>query len=553
MEELCEDLEMDYTSIRIKNYKLFDDVVLSDLKRVNIIIGKNNSGKSSLIDAVAAAYDCKQYSIIQNNVSGISVGTNVTRKMVESVFNGRDHIGHVYAYNYIQNAVGREIIVALSPNGNILKTELDSEDPIINELRNYWSPGLQVIESGIWEKSFRRMRADRDIVPETAALREVSETGKGSTNLVRKVLTEDKYKEDIIEKKLLEDLNEIFYPDGEFETIRIQQIDSRDGGTWEIFLQEKGQSRIPLSNMGSGLKTILLILLNIIVIPALSKGKKYAYAFEEIENNLHPALQRRIFEYLYKFAVSNDTVIFITTHSHVAINCFYDKEQASIYHIEKIKGKASLYRIETYLDKAEILSDLDVRASDLLQSNGIIWVEGPSDRVYIKRWLELFTNNEFVEGQHYQFAYYGGRILSHYTLGENDKLINILKTNRNAAIIIDSDKKNKQAHINATKKRIVEEFQSMNSFSWITKGKEIENYIPPESIEELTGKKIKRRCGQYDIFPNFIVKYYPSFNQSKVSFANEVVSHMKKPDCEKMYDLQEMIIKLYKCIEGWNA
>ena len=44
-----------------------------------------------------------------------------------------------------------------------------------------------------------------------------------------------------------------------------------------------------------------------------------------------------------------------------------------------------------------MLNDLDVRASDLLQSNGIIWVEGPSDRIYIKRWNYQTGAAEFME------------------------------------------------------------------------------------------------------------------------------------------------------------
>ena len=33
---------------------------------------------------------------------------------------------------------------------------------------------------------------------------------------------------------------------------------------------------------------------------------------------------------------------------------------------------------------AEISSELGYRASDLVQSNAVIWVEGPSDRIYVR-------------------------------------------------------------------------------------------------------------------------------------------------------------------------
>lgn len=92
-------------------------------------------------------------------------------------------------------------------------------------------------------------------------------------------------------------------------------------------------SRCPLSRMGSGLKTIILVLLNLLVISELDeyKDKKMVYGFEELENNLHPAMQRKLFEYIYEFAEKNDVQVFITTHSHVAINAFYDKDDAGYF------------------------------------------------------------------------------------------------------------------------------------------------------------------------------------------------------------------------------
>lgn len=54
----------------------------------------------------------------------------------------------------------------------------------------------------------------------------------------------------------------------------------------------------------------------------------------------------------------------------------------------------------------EIKSRIGVKASDLLQSNCVIWVEGPSDRIYIKKWIELFDGHNLEEGLDYQFIYY---------------------------------------------------------------------------------------------------------------------------------------------------
>lgn len=296
------------------------------------------------------------------------------------------------------------------------------------------------------------------------------------------------------------------------------------------------------------------MLLNLIVIPKLAKNssKRYVYGFEELENNLHPAMQRKVFEYLYDFATKNDVTIFLTTHSHVAINCFYDKSDASMFHIVKNQGKAEVKRIESYLDKAEILADLDVKASDILQANGIIWVEGPSDRIYIKRWLEIFTDNQFKEGQHYQFLYYGGRLLSQYALQEQTELISILTTNRNAVIVIDSDKRNQQASINSTKKRIVEEFDTLQMFCWVTKGKEIENYLTAASISERFEKNIKQ-CGKYALFPDYINRYYKGFTGKKVQFASEMVPFITEENTRGHFDVEEKIKKLYSQIATWNG
>lgn len=39
-------------AIHIQNFRLFKDFQLHDLARVNLVVGKNNAGKSSLLEAL---------------------------------------------------------------------------------------------------------------------------------------------------------------------------------------------------------------------------------------------------------------------------------------------------------------------------------------------------------------------------------------------------------------------------------------------------------------------------------------------------------------------
>ncbi len=303
------------------------------------------------------------------------------------------------------------------------------------------------------------------------------------------------------------------------------------------------------------MKTIILVLINLLVIPHTKdyKNQKIIYAFEELENNLHPALQRRVFDYLYNYSIQNEGMIFLTTHSHVAINGYYNKEHAQIYHVIKKDGISSLHKIDDYFAKSSLLNDLDVKASDLLQSNGIIWVEGPSDRLYIKKWLEIFDDGSLQEGRNYQILYYGGRLLFHYSADEEQaELLNVLITNRNAAIVIDSDKCSINDCINDTKNRIREEFNKYQAFCWITQGREIENYIPYTAIEQTYDKQLDRQCQQYESFPEYIKTVRSNFCNEKVMFAQKVCKFISLQNSSNILDLKVQMKKLIETIKKWN-
>lgn len=541
-------------NIRFKGYKAFpkdEYAEINNISRINVIIGKNNCGKTSLLEIAEKVFDIETKLRVGFDIEEIQLDMPFDNNMINHVFSsGLSGIGSWNRTSLSEYTKDKLFPVNIKAGNNL---ELVAKN--FPNLGGHINSANTVISDRRKEYKFRKITAERNIYPELESEQlTLGSEGNGASNIIATFLNDSNYDETIIEKTLLNSLNSIMKPEAEFENIRVQQVTYNGRKLWEVFLQEKGQQRIPLSKTGSGLKTVVLVLLNLLVIPHINdyKGKKIVYGFEELENNLHPALQRRLFEYIHQVAVENDTIVFLTTHSHIAINTFFDKDNASIYHVIKENGEAQIKCIESYIDKAEILDDLDVKASDILQSNGIIWVEGPSDRIYIKRWLELFTPNEYEENKHYQFLYYGGRLLSQYSAKEETDLINIIITNRNAAIIMDSDKRYRSAPINTTKKRIISEFDTLGMFYWVTKGKEIENYLPKQAVEKMLDIKIKKACGQYQLFPDFIGKHYKNFANKKVPFANGIKEFITNENSIKTLDLKQQIEKLYKEIQKWN-
>ena len=553
--------------LRFKWYKSFTQeyVEILEFEKINVFIGKNNSGKSSCLDIIKDIIDPNELDknpFLKNGLE-IQLVHALSEEEIRYVFSENTFGGGIPTENHYmfgKNYIGKKMNFRISVEKDYRTRERDFQYQYVEnknvfeaEYNNYWNQFGERMRSLWKEYEFRRLDAERNIVPEVESNDEnINLNGEGASNLIRKIINYSEYDENIVQEELLTALNAIIYPETTYENIKIQQIDDGEELKWEIFLQEKGK-RYALSKMGSGLKTIILVLANLLIIPKLKayKDKKIIYAFEELENNLHPALQRKLFEYIYKYAQDNDIMIFLTTHSHVAINTFCDKEGTQIFHVEKQDGVSKMHKIDDYISKTTLLNDLDVRASEILQSNGIVWVEGPSDRVYIKRGLKVFGDDEIEEGRDYQFLYYGGRLLSHYTAEQDcEDLISILLTNRNAAIVIDSDKRKNNSKINETKKRVKNEFEKYGAFCWITKGKEIENYLEKEAIEEAFGKKIGKQCEQYQLFPEYIEPICSTFK--KVEFAQKVVPYVIQERASKMLDLEKQVKSLYAVIKKWN-
>ena len=308
------------------------------IKPINVIIGRNNSGKSHLLDLVEAICDNSlEGRDWQCRYRGVLDEASLKMRFRESTSEGR--LGGNHWRDHGQHFVGIELAWETDINGNFLNPPIFSDDFRIDSRFGVDSTEerLAQIEQTVRNKthrltgkSFRRLFADRDIETESPAVElSLERDGTGASNIVRRYIntSSKQYPREIVQSDLLEALVEVFGGDGQFTEIQIKEHDEDESGAanrWEIYLGEEKKGLIPLSKSGSGLKTILLVLLNLLVVPKIEgrNRSEFVFAFEELENNLHPALLRRLLRYLEEYAVREKAEIFLTTHSSTALDFF---------------------------------------------------------------------------------------------------------------------------------------------------------------------------------------------------------------------------------------
>ncbi len=527
---------MPITGVEIKGLSCFTTEFcgFDEFKLINVIIGRNNTGKSQLLKIVQslcspdrtksrlpATYrftgtfdEATLQGIFANSQRSGALGVPNTES--NWTFHGLRFVDT--PVSWIENA--HELVSELSHRakerpdawGRILPHQVNDATEV--ELNK----AVSRLRGPFADKVFRHMLADRDIRNEPAAAKlALRSDGQGATNIIRDhLIRADNIMATrrLVQSELRAALNHIFGPDGSFSAISVQQ---HEDGEWEIFLEEAEKGLIPLSSSGSGLKTVILVLLNLLVIPTLENkaASEYVFAFEELENNLHPALLRRLLRFIDGFAVEHQCPIFLTTHSSATLDQFSRSDHAQFVRVSHDGTAASTQTISAHFDHSQVVGDLGARASDILQANGIIWVEGPSDAIYLNHWIETFSKGSLLEGRDYACAFYGGSLLARTsfrdpTTPNPEELIQLIRLNRNAALVCDSDRSSKGAALKPRVLKAQEEIAKLpGGYMWVTAGKEIETYLPGSVI----GKALGMKADPVD--PAQFELFFPSASKSK--------------------------------------
>jgi AAA15 family ATPase/GTPase len=312
---------------------------------------------------------------------------------------------------------------------------------------------------------------------------------------------------------------------------------------------------------GDGLQNIITITYPIFSwLHTVQKDNQILLAcIEEPEIYLHPSMQRKLVEVLVT-KLSTNVQYFITTHSNHFLDLFSEpefQEKISIYSVKQETN--GVKEIKKAIDISDPIYDLlGAKPSSLLLANKTIWVEGVSDRLYIRQAIILYfkesESKKIVENLDYSYVEYSGSNLQHFIETEEDIKISAISHYGNVFMIADKDDSDdpstaKYMRYEAISKQIT---KAGGKFK-ITAGREIENYIKPEIIKKIW-RKVPVTITQQDYLnkplPEFIFDQGDGLHISNSSFGSnkrtiaEKVIREQKTWSDISPEMQELVTEL---------
>jgi AAA15 family ATPase/GTPase len=461
--------------------------ILSNLSKINVFIGDNNSGKSRFIRALSANITelfNRYLSINKNLGSGIlrkefnlvfkqyekdiydlskfpidGPNPNLTAKVINALIYFNDINDYVPTQVTTIDAAFSKAKSTLTSFANDLAKKSHNNLILNNEFLSFYIPVLRglkplEIEGGIYNyNDIYKVRIQKDY--------------GNSLNVFSGLEIFEDIKSKLLglenDRKLIAEF-ELFLKENIFKQ-KITLIPKYKEDILNIKIGDEEQRSIV--NLGDGIQALILILYPIFI----NKQKTCFFFIEEPETHLHPNFQKLLIKLMSE--ISERHQFFITTHS----NSFVNNARCSVFSINKNNGISKINHLKDSQQKSDILSTLGYKASDLLQTNFIVWVEGPSDKVYLQYLISKYDSN-LQENIHYSIMFYGGSAGKYLFDSELDKSL-ILNLNRNCAYICDSDKDSVRCsstkYIETTK--LIKRLNMEGVFAWMTPYREFENHI----------------------------------------------------------------------------
>lgn len=476
---------------------------LSGLKKINIFVGANNSGKSRFLREIFKSdindfvfFDDSKINKIKENISKMA-GNNDYKEDIINLANNHtgDYVGRFNKFlekigNGVKGGVGMAVNMK---NEMLIRGIYEKLEGNVPNIKYFYIPilrGLRCLDlesTLVNKKDFYLLKTEKDY--------EFNRVDLGNKN--KYTFSGFPIYDGI--KKMKNGLQEERDSIKEFEGFLSENFFQNKGIEITTDLNENNL-RININsgkdnfifNVGDGIQSIIINTFQAFK----HEDDDLVLCIEEPEMMMHPSIQRALIEtFINRF---DKLQVFLTTHSNHFLDLTYDyPNDVSIFSFEEIGDRK--FNIKNVSDNSKILDLLGIRNSSVFLSNCVIWTEGVTDRMFLRKLMKI-NGSEYKEDYHYAFAEYGGGNLKNFDfIDEMDdssgvKVSALTKTNY---IIIDNDNIVDEKHEKKIRREKIKEILGENNF--FDKHIEIENLIPykvwlrviEKMLKDKSGKKIK--------------------------------------------------------------
>ncbi|MGA9509749.1 MAG: AAA family ATPase [Candidatus Sulfotelmatobacter sp.] len=356
-----------FDSIRVTGFRSIEDTGTLPLGPVTLLVGRNNTGKSSLLRSV---YSIQNGSTFQQ--SDIRLGrtqsvVELTFPKVPGIFRNNPSLAQL-----IHNGLdGPGTLTGTRDKGEALWTLRATLGKIVIALDGIASKEpanlIYPVLSGRRVTIYREQANDRNA-------HEVQHT---DNNLVSRIMS----------------LSGSRLPEG----IRFRELCDRVLGIEvNIIPDENGQqllgtqvnryNSIPLEAMGAGLSGALSLIIG------LSIAKNKLFVIEEPEDDLHPAALKALIDAIAQS--SNDNQFLISTHSSIVLTRLSRLRDLKVLHVTNdnaLPPSSSFAEVVDVADRIGVLQDLGYGLADLDLGEGwLIFEEASAERLirqYLSPWF----------------------------------------------------------------------------------------------------------------------------------------------------------------------
>lgn len=524
--------------------------VFPNFNRINIIVGSNNSGKSRFMRFLMSQdsfLGIKEINNFKTNIEDYNLNVNVINSKVDDFIHkintrrsidytgGKDLQGkqaNIYGTNRLRLLSiehGESMVEFIKDNNLKIKqlsplverNEIADYDRITystfknydKDIKRYYIPTLRTAHSlfTMNESNYKKIEQDiyRDTLNKYYDLHKMNIDVFTGIHLHREILNTRNSKREVRQsfEKFEKFISKNFFSGKQIDIVAEFNKDENEKGfnhseVISVHIEGEKNTRY-LYELGDGIQAIIILMYKIFMAEPNS-----IIFIDEPELNLHPGMQRLFLEQIYsnKDLEEKKLTYVISTHSNHFLDLTLEKTDVSIYAFspkhQDNNDKEFIIKNVNAGDN-QILKHLGVNNSSVFMANCSIWVEGVSDRNYIKAFLNSYlsylntkTAKKHVLKEDIDFAFfeYAGSNIDHYifdseyAITETDAIVKDIKAlalSNRIFLLADSDISSKGS--TKGKKLIVLEKSKTDNFipKIIWNIREIENLLTNEIWEKV--------------------------------------------------------------------